>query len=71
VRQDKLTLTDGLAFVSVVGDGLGTPAAVARFSVCANGAAKMLHGTPLRISALVPADQAGMLQNTLHAAFVA
>ena len=65
-----LSPIEGLALVSVVGDGLGSPKIVARFVALAEGCRAVRAG-PLRISALVPAEHAGRLQRTLHSAFVA
>jgi aspartate kinase len=71
---DKLALVGGVGLVSIVGDGLGTPSTVARFTsiLAERGAAsRALHAGPLRIGAVVPSDKLADLQRALHAAFVA
>jgi aspartate kinase len=69
----KLALAEGAALVSVVGDGLGVPAAVARFTTVLADCkltAPSLYAGPLRIGAAIPADRLGEVQRAMHAAFV-
>ncbi len=70
---NKLALTEGVALVSVVGDGLGVPSAVMRFTATLAEhklAVRSLCAGPLRIGAVVPAERLADVQRALHAAFV-
>jgi aspartate kinase len=68
-----LTLTEGVAVASVVGDGFAaTPEPLARFLGAFGAAAPArVSATPLRLSAVIEADAVGPAQRALHAAFVA
>jgi hypothetical protein len=66
-------VTDGLALVSVVGEGLSAGDAMGHFerSIRAAGAtATRLSVGPLRIGALVPTATLSSAQRALHDAFV-
>ncbi len=66
------TIEEGVAMVSVVGDGLTASAAsLPRFldAVGAMGHGRVVAG-PLRMSALVPSDRLDDAQRAIHAAFV-
>jgi hypothetical protein len=60
----------GLSLVSVVGDGLGTPKAIEQLMSVVKSPRALVAG-PLRISAVVPAEDVAGLQKALHTAFVA
>jgi aspartokinase len=70
----RVTLEDGRALVSVVGDGLTTSArALPRMLAVLDeiGAAPAaVNAGPLRVSAVVPSDKLVDAQRALHAAFV-
>ena len=70
----SLEVTDGLAVVSVVGDGFGaTVEPLTRFVAALRGEGvvpRALVGTPLRLSAVVDAADAVRAQPALHRAFV-
>jgi aspartate kinase len=70
----SLTLADGCALVSVVGDGLTTSAgALPRFLGVLEGvqaAPRALHAGPLRVAATLESGKLGEAQRALHAAFV-
>ncbi len=69
----KLAVAEGAALVSVVGDGLGVPSAVARFTAVlaeCKLTAPSLYAGPLRIGAAIPANRLGDVQRAMHAAFV-
>ncbi len=69
-----LELTEGVAVVSVVGDGFATTTEpLSRFlaALHAEGIAEMLvTATPLRLGAVIDGARAGDAQRALHAAFV-
>jgi aspartate kinase len=78
VALPSLALTEGVAVVSVVGDGFAaTPEPLARFlatlgsAALESGAPALVTATPLRLSAVIEAGAAGPAQRALHAAFVA
>ena len=64
-----LQITEALAMVSVVGDGLGTSAARA-WGAVAPFAPRSFGAGPLRISATVPVEHTQAAQRALHALFV-
>ena len=64
-----LRLTEGLALVSVVGDGLATSAARA-FAALAEFSPRSFGAGPLRISAAIPAEHTLAAQRALHDLFV-
>ena len=69
------TLTEGVAVVSVVGDGLAaTPEPLARFVEALRGAGDRhevpVTATPLRLGAVVESSRAEAAQRALHGAFV-
>lgn len=67
------TLEDGLALVSVVGDGLLGDGGLGRFTGALREAGvetKARTGHALRLSALVPSARLGDAQRVLHSAFV-
>ena len=64
-----LQITEALAMVSVVGDGLGTSAARA-WAALAPFAPQSFGAGPLRISATVPVEHTQAAQRALHALFV-
>jgi aspartate kinase len=70
-----LELTEGMAVVSVVGDGFAaTPEPLCRFlgALGAEGIAeRLVLATPLRLGAVIDAARAGDAQEALHAAFMA
>jgi aspartate kinase len=70
----ELSLTEGLSAVSVVGDGLsttGAPFVAFLGALRASGQSPLaLHGTALRLSAVIPADGSAAAQRALHEAFV-
>jgi len=70
-----LTLHEGVAAVSVVGDGFGaTPEPLVRFLGALRGAGIATHAitaTPLRLSALIDGGRSAEAQRALHGAFVA
>jgi aspartate kinase len=70
-----LDLVEGVASVSVVGDGFAATAEpLSRFLAALRDkgiAAAQLTATPLRMSAVIDAQHAGDAQRALHAAFVA
>jgi aspartate kinase len=69
-----LSVTDDLALVTVVGEGLGRdPGALSRaLSVAGDAGAKVagVDASPLRLSLLVPPGNAPELVRALHAAFI-
>lgn len=71
----SLELDEGVAVVSVVGDGLAaTPEPLRRFLRSLGGegiATYSLVGGPLRLSAVIDGARAGEAQRVLHAAFIA
>lgn len=71
----RVTLDDGRAMVSVVGDGLTTSArALPRMLAILEelaAPASAVHAGPLRVSAVVASDKLADAQRALHAAFVA
>jgi aspartate kinase len=73
-RLPVLELTEGVASVSVVGDGLGVsvePVARLRRVLRETSApALQITATPLRLGAIVDAERAGDVQRALHRAFV-
>ncbi len=62
-----LRLSDGLAHVSVVGDGLGGHAAQAYKAF--GGTLRAFHGGPLRLSGVVAADEETNVVRALHERF--
>ena len=62
-------VTEGLAMISVVGDGLGTSAARA-WAALAKLSPRSFGAGPLRISATLPAEHAQAAQRALHDLFV-
>jgi len=64
-----LQITEGLAMVSVVGDGLGTSASRA-WTALGKLSPRSFGAGPLRISATVPAEHAQAAQRALHDLFV-
>jgi aspartate kinase len=68
-----LSLEEGLAMVSVVGDGLTTSgASLPRFlAALGPGAPRRVVGGPLRLSGLVPSARLTEAERALHAGFVA
>ncbi|MFO0756221.1 MAG: aspartate kinase [Byssovorax sp.] len=71
----ELELHEGVAVVSVVGDGLAaTPEPMRRFLRALGGEGISPHslvGGPLRLSAVIDGARSGEAQRALHAAFVA
>ena len=70
----ELTLVEGVALVSVVGDGLAaTVEPLARFTLALRAAGitpRMTHATALRLGAVIDAARANEAQRALHQAFV-
>jgi aspartate kinase len=74
--EGSLSISEGLAMVSVVGDGLtavdASGASLPRFlDALGPGAAPRVVAGPLRLSGLVPSDRLGDVQRALHERFVA
>ena len=71
----SLSLTEGVAAASVVGDGLAaTPEPLVRFLACLQEAgieALQVSASALRLGAVIDGARAGDAQRALHAAFVA
>jgi len=69
LESASIELQEGLAVVSVVGDGLAaTPASLQRF-VEVIGEADHVIATPLRLSAVIDGARVEPAQRALHAAF--
>lgn len=69
----SISLTEGLGIVSVIGDSLASPAAIARFCAAISAVAEAprhLTASPLRISATIDAARLDEAQRALHASFV-
>jgi len=69
----KVSISGGLALVSVVGDGLATSAGLGRFlaTLEAHGVApRSVFAGPLRLAAAIASEKLGDVQRALHAAFV-
>jgi aspartate kinase len=73
-RLPENTITEGVASVSIVGDGLADSAAhLESFLAALTGAGVAplaLLGGPLRLGAIVRADDAAAAQRAVHAAFI-
>ena len=73
-RLPEITITEGVASVSIVGDGLADSAAHLEAFVAALDAVSVapvaILGGPLRLGAVVRADDVAAAQRAIHAAFI-